>query len=115
MNAVRTSEFETCAASIDCTLAGYASKADKELQQAAKLAELNDELRDYLCEALYANRELNDSREQFRSIFENAVEGMYQSSPAGWYMRVNPALARMYGYASPKEMLTSISNIQEQV
>jgi two-component system cell cycle sensor histidine kinase/response regulator CckA len=85
------------------------------IERTRELAELNNELNDRITEALHANRELNEAREQFRSIFDNAVEGMYQSSPAGWYLRVNPALARMYGYTSPKEMLSAIGNIEEQI
>ena len=102
-------EAERKAQPSDATMEGRPAQRLKEL------GELNNDLREYITEALQANRELNEAREQFRSIFDNAVEGMYQSSPAGWYLRVNPALARMYGYTSPKEMLTCISNIEQQV
>jgi PAS domain S-box-containing protein len=42
---------------------------------------------------------------RFRHLFENAIEGMFQSTPDGEYTTVNPALARMYGYSSPAEFL----------
>jgi PAS domain S-box-containing protein len=51
----------------------------------------------------------------YRSIFENASIGIYQSTPAGRYLKVNPSMARMYGYASPEEMLTAIENIPAQI
>lgn len=61
------------------------------------------------------NEELRIAEENYRSIFENALEGIFQSSPLGRYISVNPALARIYGYDSPAEMMSSITNIGEQL
>ncbi|MEW6387889.1 MAG: ABC transporter substrate binding protein [Thermodesulfobacteriota bacterium] len=58
---------------------------------------------------------LRQAEENYRSIFENAVEGIFQRTPEGRYLRVNPALARMFGYASPAEMLGEVVDIKEQV
>jgi len=55
--------------------------------------------------------DLPQSLELFHSIFQNAVEGIFQSTPDGRYLLVNPALARMYGYASPAEMITAVADI----
>jgi diguanylate cyclase (GGDEF)-like protein/PAS domain S-box-containing protein len=55
--------------------------------------------------------ETRDSETQYRSIFNNAQEGIYQTTPEGKYIRVNPALARMYGYESPEELIVSLTNI----
>ncbi len=52
-----------------------------------------------------------ESPERYRWLFENAVEGMFQTTPEGGYLSVNPALARMYGYASPAELTESIQDI----
>lgn len=54
---------------------------------------------------------LRRSEEKYRNIFENAVEGIYQSNPDGHFVTVNPALARMCGYASPEDMMNSIEDI----
>uniref|UniRef100_B8HKF9 histidine kinase n=1 Tax=Cyanothece sp. (strain PCC 7425 / ATCC 29141) TaxID=395961 RepID=B8HKF9_CYAP4 len=62
-----------------------------------------------------AEEALRIAEENYRSIFENALEGIFQSSPAGRYINVNPALAAIYGYSSPAEMITSITNIEEQL
>ena len=43
------------------------------------------------------------------------MEGIYQSTPDGRYLAVNPALAKMYGYAGPEEMLTGVSDIGNQI
>lgn len=52
---------------------------------------------------------------RYRGIFENAAEGMYQSSPEGTYLSANPALARIYGYASPRELIRAMRDIGRQV
>jgi PAS domain S-box-containing protein len=59
--------------------------------------------------------QLKDAEARYRGIFENAVEGIYQSTPDGRYVSVNPALARMYGYATPEEMLSQVSDIGNQI
>ena len=51
----------------------------------------------------------------FRSMFEHAVEGIFQSTPDGRYLRVNPALARIYGYATPDELMAALTDIGRQL
>ena len=58
---------------------------------------------------------LRKAQENLHSIFENAVEGIYQSTPDGRFMSVNPALARMYGYETPEEMIEDVTDIRHQV
>ncbi len=53
---------------------------------------------------------------KYRSIFENAIEGIFQSSPEkGSYITVNPSMARSLGYESAEEFLESVSDIPAQV
>src|SRR5438128_12193349 len=52
---------------------------------------------------------------KYREIFENATEGIFQSVPDGRYVAANPALARMYGYDSPAELIRSCRDISRQV
>ncbi|MCE9608720.1 MAG: PAS domain S-box protein [Chthoniobacter sp.] len=59
--------------------------------------------------------ELRDAEEKYRSIFENAIEGIFQSTAEGSYMSVNPALAQMFGYASPDEMMSTVTHIAKQL
>ena len=49
------------------------------------------------------------------SLFENATQGIFQSTPEGQYLTVNPALARIYGFATPTDMMLSLTNIGEQL
>lgn len=62
-----------------------------------------------------AAEKLLESEERYRSIFENAVEGIYQSTRGGRFIGVNPAMARIHGFASPEEMISSITSIGEQL
>ena len=54
---------------------------------------------------------LRESEEKYRSIFENAVEGIFQVSADGHFISVNPAMARIYGDASPEEMIARITDV----
>lgn len=58
---------------------------------------------------------LRESEERYRSIYENAVEGMYQSTPEGRLLSSNPAHARMLGYSSPEELVSDMTDIGTQV
>lgn len=57
----------------------------------------------------------HEAEERLRSIFENSIEGMFQTTPDGHFISLNPALARMYGYSSPAELAASLSDIARQV
>ncbi len=62
-----------------------------------------------------AEKALMESEEKYRSIFENAVEGMFQSTPEGQLITANPSMARIFGYESPEEMIAQVSNIGLQL
>ncbi|MFA5180929.1 MAG: PAS domain S-box protein [Syntrophales bacterium] len=57
---------------------------------------------------------LRKREERYRSFYENAVEGFFRSTPEGKFLNVNPAFARMMGYDSPEELISSISDIERQ-
>src|ERR1700733_2406450 len=58
---------------------------------------------------------LRRAEEKYRSIFENATVGIFQTSPDGKYISANSALARIYGYDSPAELLTHLTDISAQL
>ena len=62
-----------------------------------------------------AEEALRIAEENYRSIFENALEGIFQSSPEGRFISVNPAMAKVYGYDSPQEMMDTIIDIATQI
>jgi PAS domain S-box-containing protein len=62
----------------------------------------------------HAEQALRETVEKYRNIFENAVEGIFQSTPDGRFIDVNPALAQMMGFQSPSEMIYGFTDIAHQ-
>ena len=57
---------------------------------------------------------LREAENKYRDIFENAVEGIFQTTPDGHFITANPALARMLGYDSTEELLSCRTDIAQQ-
>ena len=55
-------------------------------------------------EKLAAGRALRESESRYRELFENAIDGIYRSTPDGRFIAVNPALVRMLGFDSAREL-----------
>lgn len=45
-----------------------------------------------------AEKALRTSEEKHRLLFENAVEGIYQTTPEGRFLSVNPSFLRIFGF-----------------
>lgn len=60
-------------------------------------------------------KERKEAEQKWKQIFDNAIEGIFQSTPDGNYLTVNPALARMYGFDSPEALIKHFSNIADQL
>ncbi|WP_254563284.1 EAL domain-containing protein [Oscillatoria sp. HE19RPO] len=58
---------------------------------------------------------LRQAERKYRSIFENAVEGIFQTTPSGQYLTANPMLAAIYGYNSPEELIEVLTDIEHQL
>ena len=58
---------------------------------------------------------LKRTEAEYRGIFENATEGIYRTSQDGRFLSANPAMARIFGYSSPKELLASITDVGHQL
>ncbi len=52
---------------------------------------------------------------KYPRIYEHLVEGVFQSSPEGRYINANPALARIYGYDSPADLIENLTDIARQL
>ena len=48
---------------------------------------------------------------KYHSIFDHLVEGIFQTTPEGRYLMANAALARIYGYSTPEEMMQNLTDI----
>lgn len=58
---------------------------------------------------------IQQAEEKYRSIFENSVEGIFQSTPDGHFLSANPSLVDLYGYESLEELWASITDIEHQL
>ena len=58
---------------------------------------------------------LREAEAKYRAIYDNALDGIYQSTFDGRYLTVNAALAKMYGYESPKALMSEINDISCQI
>ncbi len=58
---------------------------------------------------------LKKSEEKYRTIFENAVEGIFQTTPDGKIISANPAMAHILGYSSPEELIGTIKDLKNQL
>ena len=56
-----------------------------------------------------------EANKPYKDFFENAIEGMFQSSINGQYLRVNQALANLLGYESPQDLIESVQDIALQI
>jgi len=53
--------------------------------------------------------------QKYRGIVEEAIFGIFQSTPDGRYLSANPAVARMFGYDRPEELIASVQDLARQV
>jgi diguanylate cyclase (GGDEF)-like protein/PAS domain S-box-containing protein len=68
----------------------------------------NSESKELHCRLVEAER-------KYRAIFDGALEGMFQASFSGRIMTANAALARMLGYRTPWELITSVSSVERDI
>lgn len=57
---------------------------------------------------------LQEAEQKYHGIFDNAIVGIFQSTPDGRFQSVNSSMASTYGYDSPDEMVASITDISRQ-
>jgi sigma-B regulation protein RsbU (phosphoserine phosphatase) len=65
----------------------------------------------YAIERWRMDRALLEAEEKYHSVFDHLVEGIFQTTPDGRYLMANAALARIYGYASPEELMQGLTDI----
>ncbi len=62
-----------------------------------------------------AEKALNEAERKYKTIWENAAGGIYQLTPEGQFLSANPALARIFGYDTPDDMVYNIRNAHEEL
>lgn len=108
------------------SLEGRVRLATEELQRAkddleikveertSELSRTNIQLKIEIAERKVVGEALKKTEQKYRSIFENAVEGIFQVSPDGYFISANPAMARIYGFDSPAEFMTAVNGGEQQ-
>ncbi|GAK49529.1 PAS fold family [Candidatus Moduliflexus flocculans] len=85
-------------------------RTDEELRQHRKhleelVARRTIELQREIDERKHTEIAMQESEERLRNLLENVPIGMFQSTPDGKFIYVNPSLAGMLGYASPEDLI----------
>ena len=92
---------------------------DRRIMLTRKLENLNQDLEMRVTEKTnalkQAHAELQASEKKYRDIYENAPEGIFQTSFEGRFLSANPAMARILGYSSPEDLLADATNIRQQL
>jgi sigma-B regulation protein RsbU (phosphoserine phosphatase) len=69
----------------------------------------------YSVERFQADLELLALEEKYQSIFDHLMEGIFRTTPDGRYLVANAALARIYGYSNPEELIDSLTDIERSL
>jgi PAS domain S-box-containing protein len=76
---------------------------------------LNRALQNEIEKRQQADEALRLAEHKYESIFEHALEGIFQTSADGKYIAANPALMKMYGYGTFEELANNVNNIATQL
>ncbi len=69
---------------------------------------------DDITDRLRSEEVLRQAEARYRGIFENSMLGIYQNTVDGQILSVNPALAKLFGYNSPEELVKVVTNVNTQ-
>jgi len=68
-----------------------------------------------ISERKHSTQALHEAEQRYYDLFENALEGIFRTTPDGRYLDANPALARIYGFESPAELMGQLRDIRNQL
>ncbi len=92
---------------------GYLAQAFSTM--VTNLKQTMDTLENRMADLHRSEELLKKSEKKYRDIFENAVEGIFQTDVDGRIVSVNPAMAGIVGYRSPREMILDLNHEAAQV
>ncbi len=79
-------------------------------RRTAHLLAVNAKLKAEIMERKIAVAAVAKAEQKYRSIFENAIEGIFQSTPEGRFINANPALARIFGFDTPEQLMREVTD-----
>ncbi len=94
---------------------GDPSKRVEELPGNDELSELANILNRTLHRLESSQAAVRKAEQNYRSIFENAIEGIFQTTLEGQYISANPALAEIYGFDSPEELMATRTDVKRDL
>jgi diguanylate cyclase (GGDEF)-like protein/PAS domain S-box-containing protein len=62
-----------------------------------------------------AETALREAERRYHGLFDNAIEGIFRTTVEGNYLDANPALAHIYGFDSPQELMACLRDIGRQL
>ena len=68
-----------------------------------------------ISERMAVDEMMREAVRRYESLFENATEGIFQTTPEGRYLSANPALARIYGHTTPDALISHLHDIEHQL
>ncbi|HEY9053728.1 MAG TPA: HD domain-containing phosphohydrolase [Rectinemataceae bacterium] len=68
-----------------------------------------------ITESKMAEMALRESERKYRSLFDNAQEGIFQVTLDGRFITANAAMSSMLGYDSPEDLISSVAEISRDV
>lgn len=104
-----TGSEEIAVHSLKSGAADYVIKTPRHIQRLPQTIRAVLDRENLRRERAAAEEEARRAAQKYRGIFENVSEGVFQTSPDGRYISANPALARIYGYASPEELMDDLN------
>jgi len=110
----RIEHFETVRVRKNGTLLDVALTISPVKDSAGRVIGASKVVRD-ISERKQAEVSLRQAEEKYRAIFEDAVVGIFQTTPEGRPLSINRALAEMHGYDSPEQLLAEVSNMPQQL
>jgi diguanylate cyclase (GGDEF)-like protein/PAS domain S-box-containing protein len=95
-------------------LSRWISDRGSMVRQVGECAVLEGVMQDITARKL-SERAVRDAERSYRGLFEFAVEGIFRTTADGQYLAANPALARIYGFESAADLVTSLRDISQQL
>ncbi|HWR32058.1 MAG TPA: PAS domain S-box protein, partial [Chitinophagaceae bacterium] len=72
-------------------------------------------IRSDITERKNTEQALMSAHQKFQAIFDNTADGIYQSTIDGRFIMMNTSMSRIFGYDSPEEMISLVTNIGDQI